>query len=116
MLVTFTNLSVSPVYVGMLWMSLIPGQVVTTRRSYADLDRDINFKILVQSGQVGLAFTKESGDDANIGMTHEIPSFTNLNRPAASAVVTFSEIFNTDDNAPNWSDGANWRDSSGAIT
>lgn len=41
---------------------------------------------------------------------------TDANRPAANAVIAGTIIFNTDDNFPNVSDGANWRNMSGVIT
>ena len=43
-------------------------------------------------------------------------SFTDANRGNASDFGAGTEIWNTDDNAPNFSDGANWRDAAGGIT
>jgi len=43
-------------------------------------------------------------------------SYDNTTRPDASTVVRGTPIFNTDDNAPNWSDGTNWRDAAGNLT
>jgi hypothetical protein len=42
--------------------------------------------------------------------------YSNATRPAATTYSAGGQIFNTDDNAPNWSDGTNWRDAVGAIT
>lgn len=42
--------------------------------------------------------------------------YTNATRPAANTVPASSSIWNTDDNAMNWSDGVNWRDALGNIT
>lgn len=42
--------------------------------------------------------------------------FTNVNRPPASAVDKGTMIFNSDDGAPNWSNGVDWIDSSGNKT
>lgn len=42
--------------------------------------------------------------------------FTNLTRPNAADYPPGAWIWNLDDNAPNWSDGTNWRDSDGNIT
>jgi hypothetical protein len=42
--------------------------------------------------------------------------FSNTNRPLASAVDMGTMIFNSDDGAPNWSNGTNWIDSSGEET
>ena len=37
-------------------------------------------------------------------------------RAAASSMNPGTMIYNTDDNAPNWSDGTNWRDAAGSVT
>jgi hypothetical protein len=43
--------------------------------------------------------------------------YSNITRPNASTVPKGTEIFNSDDNAPNYSDGvAHWYDASGNIT
>lgn len=42
--------------------------------------------------------------------------FDNTTRPDPTTVAVGTQIYNTDDNAPNYSDGTNWRDSDGAIT
>jgi len=42
--------------------------------------------------------------------------YTNATRPAASSVAVGTQIWNSDDKSPNWSDGTNWYDSSGNIT
>lgn len=44
------------------------------------------------------------------------PSESNTSRPDASLVTPGTAIWNTDDNAPNWSDGTYWRDADGNIT
>lgn len=43
-------------------------------------------------------------------------SYDNTSRPDADTVVRGTSIFNTDDNAPQWSDGTNWRDATGNLT
>ena len=43
-------------------------------------------------------------------------AFTNVTRPLATAYPVGGMIFNTDDEAPNFSDGTNWRDAMGTIT
>jgi len=45
-----------------------------------------------------------------------LPSYSNDDRPDASTVTVGLQIWNTDDNAPNWSDGEHWRDAEGRIT
>jgi hypothetical protein len=42
--------------------------------------------------------------------------YSNLTRPAATIFPVGSWIFNTDDNAPNYSDGTVWRDANGDET
>lgn len=43
-------------------------------------------------------------------------SYDNTTRPLPSNVPAGTWIWNTEDNAPNWSDGTNWRDADGNIT
>lgn len=40
----------------------------------------------------------------------------NSTRPSASDFEAGAYVWNTDDNAPNWSDGTDWRDAQGNIT
>ncbi len=41
---------------------------------------------------------------------------TDADRPAADTFLRGTGIWNTDDNAYNYSDGTNWRDAQGALT
>ncbi len=53
------------------------------------------------------------------GLLQRVPvgaEFTNATRPDPTTVLVGTMIFNTDDNAPNWGDGAEWRDAAGNIT
>lgn len=43
-------------------------------------------------------------------------SYSNATRPTASLVPAGVMIWNTDDTAPNYSDGVNWRDAIGNLT
>lgn len=43
-------------------------------------------------------------------------AYSNATRPAATNFTRGTTIFNTDDNAPNVSDGTNWRDEMGNLT
>lgn len=43
-------------------------------------------------------------------------TYTNALRPNADLFKVGQAIWNTDDNALNWSDGTNWRDAAGVIT
>lgn len=45
-----------------------------------------------------------------------VKTYTNTSRPEANRVSVGTMIFNTDDNAPNWSNGTSWVDASGNIT
>lgn len=45
-----------------------------------------------------------------------VASYTDATRPAASAVPAGTQIWNTDDGAPNWSDGTDWVDAAGTTT
>ena len=56
-----------------------------------------------------------------LGAIHKVSStvsqiFDNTSRPDPATQLTGQQIFNTDDNAPNYSDGADWRDSDGTLT
>ena len=116
MLVTFTNAGSSSVYLSCIYKEIAAGASVQTRRTRAQLEADQALKALVVAGTIALGFTEETGDDAVVGQDSALKSYTNATRPAATAVPTFSAIWNTDDNAANWSDGTNWRDNAGSIT
>jgi hypothetical protein len=117
MKVTFTNITAAEnLFLSQLYRNLAPGEAVQTRRTMADLEGDQPLKQLVTAGKISLAFLEETGDDVALGFMSALKSYTNATRPAATAVPTFSAIWNTDDNAPNWSDGAAWRDSAGVVT
>ena len=42
--------------------------------------------------------------------------YSNTTRPPANTVPVGRMIFNTDDDAPNWSNGTDWLDASGHLT
>jgi hypothetical protein len=115
MQVKFTNNASSPLLVQSLYVTIPVGGFVTTRRSWSDLDRDLQLKKLVQAGSLGLTFVKESGDDASLIPSSSLPSYTTALRPAATDVPALTAIWNTTTNMPNWSDGTAWRDSEGAL-
>lgn len=50
------------------------------------------------------------------GVKVKLPVYSNDNRPPASYFAVGVAIFNSDDNAPNYSDGADWRDALGNLT
>jgi hypothetical protein len=80
------------------------------------LEADQILKQYVQAGTITLSFALETGDLAALGFGSVPISYSDITRPAANTIPTFTPIWNTDDDALNWSDGANWRDSNGAIT
>ena len=45
-----------------------------------------------------------------------LPVYNNTTRPDASELTVCLPIFNTDDCAPNWSNGTDWVDADGHIT
>jgi hypothetical protein len=82
------------------------------------MDAEQGDKVKIQTGVLTVVFTPEAGDSAPLGITPatSLANYTNLTRPSAAAVAIYSAIYNNDDNAVNWSDGVNWRDSAGNIT
>lgn len=115
MLVTFTNASAEDVFLSLLYKNLAPGASVTVSKSRSELDQEQAVKKLVAAGTIVLSFATEAGDDAQVG-TEPWPSFSNITRPLPPDWPIFAAIWNTDDNALNWTDGTNWRDAAGAIT
>lgn len=116
MLVKITNIGVDQLHIPAYGKVLEPGQYVETRRSMADVSGDESLKALVVSGDVSLEFTKEANDDVVAGFGEPPAAYSDASRPAAGDVPAFTFIWNTDDNAPNWSDGAAWRDAAGLVT
>lgn len=51
----------------------------------------------------------------NSRSTTRLRPYTTATRPTAAEAGQGVGIFNTTTNRPNWSDGANWRDSAGTI-
>lgn len=115
MLVTITNASGADVFVSMLYKNLAPGAAVTVSKSRSDLDSESEFKKLVAAGTIVLSFVPETLDNAAVG-TESHPSYSDITRPLPPDWPIFGAIWNTSDNALNWSDGTNWRDATGAIT
>lgn len=116
MLVTFTNTTDGPIYLSVLNMSIAAGASLTTRRSRAQLDSEQPLKVLVADGDITLSFELEAGDEAALVPAASPLAYDNDTRPDADTVPEHTSIWNTDDNAHNWSDGTNWRDANGDIT
>jgi hypothetical protein len=115
MLVTFTNASSDSIFVSLLYKGLASGESVTVSKSRSELDQEQPLKKLVQDGDIVLSFAEEDGDSSAVG-TEPHPAFTDLTRPLPADWPLFAAIWNTDDNALNWTDGTNWRDAAGVIT
>lgn len=113
MIVTITNVHSDKVYISCLYTSLDVGQSVNWDVSQSQLDAESQLNQLVVDGYLTMSF-------AGGGSYPEIPdptvTYSNTTRPAATSVAAGTMIFNTDDNAPNFSDGTNWRDADGVIT
>jgi hypothetical protein len=118
MLVTFTNATASEkLHIPSLGpKNIVPGGSITASRGWSDLEADSSLRELVETGKVTLSFTKETGDDAGLFFGRVPVAYADATRPAAANVPIFSAIWNTDDDALNWSDGTNWLDATGAIT
>jgi len=115
MLVTITNAGAEDIFVSLLYKQIAVGASVTVSKSRSELDQELEFKKLVQAGTLVLSFAEEDGDSAAVG-TESFPAFTDLTRPLPADWPLFGAIWNTDDNALNWTDGTNWRDAAGVIT
>jgi hypothetical protein len=119
MLVTITNVS-SPAQqvhipsLGFKWLE--SGDSVEVQRSYSDLDGDTSLKQAIADGLISLAFEAESIDSVQVFFGRVPLSFSDTTRGSAADVPVLSYIWNTDDNALNWSDGTVWRDATGAVT
>lgn len=117
MQVTITNSS-SPakkVYVSMLWKSLAPGESETVTRTSAQLEAEEQLRELQVAGDVTLTFATDANDAAQSGV-NVLSVYTNATRPAATTMPAGGMIWNSDDAAPNTSDGTDWKDSAGSTT
>ena len=115
MLVTITNISSGQVFISTHYVTLEAGGSIQVRRTLSDLDKDEQLKSLVTANSVTLAYTAETNDAVQVGYEKNMV-FTNSSRPLATAVKSGTMIFNSTDEAPNFSDGTNWRDAAGNLT
>jgi hypothetical protein len=117
MLVKITNASSDKIHVPSLGpVNIAPAAYIETSRSYSDLEGDTALKVMVETGVVTLSFTKEAGDDAGLFFGRVPTAYSDAGRPAAASVPIFAHIWNTDDDAINWSDGTDWKDAAGMTT
>ena len=119
---TFTNAGSEEVYVSQLYKSIPAGQSVgPVSRVPGDINNDQQLKKLIAAGTITLAIVSEAGDTVHAETLDKdayapLPVHTNANRPLPAEVPVGTLIHNTNDNAPNVNDGANWRDMAGVIT
>jgi hypothetical protein len=121
MQVTFQNASADEIYVSALYKQLAAGGSVTASRTPTQLD-DQGLKALLEAGTLTITATVlEDGDAIQIPTLDKklyefLPSESDATRGSATLVPVGTLIYNTSDNAPNVSDGTNWRDMAGVIT
>lgn len=94
---------------------IAPGGFITVSRTSSDLERDLILKRLINDSEVTVTYVTEALDSVGFPKASP-PSHDNLSRPDASTVPSYTFIWNSDDNAYNYSDGTNWRDYGGNIT
>lgn len=77
---------------------------------FLDRDSEIRLRDLAARGDVVAK--------ALVSLINQNPqkTYTNATRPSPANAPFGGMIWNTDDNAPNFSDGTNWRDVNGNIT
>lgn len=116
MQVTFTNATSDVLAVGAFYRSLTAGESVTVSMTASGYDAEAQLKVLVEAGSLTIdAIAAEAGDSSALGAAIG-PAYDDAGRPLATSVPTFSSIWNTDDGAPNFSDGTQWVDAAGIAT
>ena len=118
MQITVTNVKTdqTPIYLRDLYKDLAYGQSVTTRRATAELNRATGLQAALLAGDITISYLLESIDTAQFRGGPPPVSYSDITRPAANLFAPFTFIWNTSDNAVNWSDGLVWRDSAGIPT
>lgn len=120
MLVTFTNPSATEtVFVSNIYKYLAPLEAVSgVARTPEELRADEGLLDLIQTGQILLSYVLEAGDSVPFGFVPAPAPIqkSDVTRGAANLYPPYTCIWNTTDNALNWSDGAIWRDAVGAPT
>ncbi len=111
---TITNLTSSPVLVQELYASVPASGTLATERTQSDVLGMSSFLTSVAAGDLSYVITY-SDEELAAGLAGA-PIFANVDRPDSSSVATGLEIYNTDDTAPNYSDGTDWRDAAGSLT
>lgn len=111
---TIQNISTSQVYIRDLYDSLEPGETVVLQRSLGQLGAMFGLHEALTAGTISLVSLVTTPAEDTFGGT--APSYSNTTRPAATGLRAGFMIWNTDDNAPNFSDGTSWRDANGLLT
>ena len=114
--VTITNVSSEQLFLPGPNVDLSINEAATISMTTGDLESNTVLRDLITQGKVTVSVARDTDADVTHGFGHVPQNFTNATRPAPAAVPLFTWIFNTDDAAPNWSDGTNWRDATGVIT
>ena len=114
--VTITNVSSDQLFIPGPNVDLPVGSQATISMTVGDMEDNTVLRDLVAQAKVTLVFSRDTNADITHGFGHVPQSFTTASRPAPGAVPIFTWIFNMDDDAPNWSDGTDWRDAAGVIT
>ncbi len=82
----------------------------------------MGYRIFLQKGRIPIGTTipagllAEASRGTTPGIASRVSAYSNAARPDPSSVASGTVIFNSDDNAPNWSDGVTWRNSAGVST
>jgi hypothetical protein len=121
--VVIKNVSAQPVYLRDLSDTIEAGETVTIERFIGELTGMKGLNEAITAGTIQLMSTVIPASESywiiaagGGGGGGTPPSYSNLTRPAASTEDAGFMIWNTDDNAPNFSDGTNWRDAFGNLT
>lgn len=115
MLATFTNETADQIFLSAIYTTIEGGASVTTRRTLAEIQANQGLLERIEDGDITVTFEEEAGDASGYA-GNVLGAYSNTTRPDADEVPTYSVIYNTDDAAPNISDGTNWRMMDGTIT
>jgi hypothetical protein len=114
--VTFTNVSSEQLFLPGPNLDLLPAGTAVATMTTADMDGAERIKELITDGKITAAFVKGPNDDIAVGFPPVPPVFTNGTRPNANTIPVGSSIWNSDDDAHNWSNGTGYFDGVGTGT
>jgi hypothetical protein len=81
-----------------------------------DTAMNAQVELALSTAVAASATATEAHDTAGTALDRTHLTYSNTTRPEANTLPAGTAIFNTDDNAPNWTDGAAWRDANGELT